>query len=340
MTGIYIPGIYRKLYAAGYFNIREKRVFLSENKYKFTSEWRRKQKKRKITVFFLIIILVGVSIYFFNKNKDFFSGITNNPSQNQIIMDLWENQRYLELINFSDSLLELNPADAHVLMFRGFASFYEGNSRINREDKLHFIDESIFSLRKALVFNSERMRPQIHYVLGRAYYHKGKYYADLSVRYLEKSIAEGFTGKDTYEYLALAYAELGKKEQSVRFFELAAENNPSDILFSLLAQMYFDLGSFNLAENYLIESNNKTTNPQLEERNLFILGLIFEGRNDMRRAEESYRRIVQINPGSADAFYRLGLLYEIAGDRVRARAEWRNALRHDPQHYGARLKLF
>ena len=315
-------------------------MFGSDNKYQFTSEWRRKQKKKKSVVLVFIIILVALGIYFLNKNKEFFSRIVNTPSQNEIIMDLWESQRYLELINYCDSLLELNPADVNVLMFRGFASFYEGNSKVNREEKLNFIDASIFFLRKALVFANEKIKAQIYYVLGRSYHHKGKYYADLSVKYLEKSIAEGFIGKDTYEYLALAYAELGKKEKSAYFFELAAENNPSDILFSLLAQLYFDLGSFDLAEGYLIRSNDKTTSSQLEERNLFFLGQIFENRKDMAKAEESYRRIIQINPRSADAYYRLGLLYEFAGDRVRARAEWRQALRLDPQHYGARLKLF
>jgi len=315
-------------------------VFGSDNKYQFTSEWRRKQKKKKIAILFFIIILIALGIYFFNKNKEFFSKIVNSPSQNEIVMDLWESQRYLELINYCDSLLELNPADVNILMFRGFASFYEGNSKVNREEKLHFIDASIFYLRKALVFANERIRPQIYYVLGRSYHHKGKYYADLSTKYLEKSIDKGFIGKDTYEYLALAYSELGKKEKSAYFFELAAENNPSDILFSLLAQLYFDLGSFDLAEGYLIRSNDETTSSQLEERNLFFLGQIFENRKDMAKAEESYRRIIQINPRSADAYYRLGLLYEIAGDRVRARAEWRQALRLDPQHYGARLKLF
>ena len=315
-------------------------MFLSEKKSNYSLEWRRKWKKKRIILFFFIIILTGISVYYLNKNKESFKKIVNKPSKNEIIIDLWENQKYMELINYCDSLLEQNPAAADLLVFRGFASFYEGNSKVNYEDKLPFIDDSVFYLRKALIFDNEIMKPQVDYVLGRSYYHKGKYYADLSVKYLEKSIEEGYIGKDSYEYLALAHAELGNKEKSAHFFELAAENNPSDILFSLLAQIYIDLNSFNLAEDYLIRSNNRTTNQQIEEKNLFLLGQIYENRNDLIKAGECYQRIIQKNSKSADAYYRLGLLYEIEGDKIKARAEWRKALRIDPQHYGARLKLF
>jgi len=316
-------------------------VFLSSKRSRFSEEQRRKFRKKRMISFFLTITLVSVFVYFFNQNKDFFKSIfDNSPSKNEIILDLWESQRYMDLIRFCDSLLEQNPASVDALIFRGFASFYEGISRVNYEERLSFISDSIFFLRRALVFNNNRMRPQINYVLGRAYYHKGKYYLDLSIKYLEKTIADQFIRKDTFEFLALAYAELGKKEKSVYFFELAAEKNPSDILFSLLAQVYIAIGSYDLAEDYLIRSNNKTANQSIEERNLFLLGRIYESRNDFERARECYLRIIQINPRSADAYYRLGLLYEIAGNRVRARAEWRNALRADPQHYGARLRLF
>ena len=315
-------------------------MFISDKRSSFSLERRRKQSIKRIILIFLIIIIVAAGIYFFNKNKDSFKKIVNKPSKNEIIIDLWENQKYIELINYCDSLLENNPASADILMFRGFASFYEGNSKINYEDKLSYIDESVFFLRKALIFNSEKMKPQINYVLGRSYYHKGKYYADLSVKYLEKSIAEEYIGKDSYEYLALAYSELGNKEKSAYFFELAAENNPSDILFSLLAQIYIELGSLDLAEDYLIRSNNLTSNQQIEEKNLFLLGHIYEGKNDMTKAEDCYNRIIRKNTKAADAYYRLGLIYELAGDKIKARAEWRKALRVDPQHYGARLKLF
>ncbi len=225
-------------------------------------------------------------------------------------------------------------------MFRGFASFYEGVSRVNLEEKLPHMDDSVSYLRKAVIFDNTRFRPQIDYILGKAYYHKGKYYSDLAVKYLERSLAGNYEGKDIFEYLGLAYSELGEKEKSLHYFEKAVEHNQSDILFYILAQVYMELGNLAKAEENLLRSNNKTSDWQIEEKNLFLLGQIYESRQDMIKAEECYLKIVEKNPRSADAYYKLGLLYETTGDRIKARAEWRKALRADPEHYGTRLKLF
>jgi tetratricopeptide (TPR) repeat protein len=241
---------------------------------------------------------------------------------------------------YCDSLLAENQSDFDLLMFRGFASFYEGILRVNYEERLPFIDDSIFHLRKAILFDEKKMRPQIYYVLGRAYYHKGRYYCDQSIKYLEKAVAENYIGKDTWEYLALNYVELGNKKKSVECFEKAAEINPSDILFSMLAQIYMDLQSFNLAEEYLLKSNNKTDNPVIKEKNFFLLGQFYENKKDFTKAMECYQNIISNNSRSADAYYRLGLLYELAGDKIKARAEWRKALRVNPQHYSTKLKLY
>ncbi|MDX9800327.1 MAG: tetratricopeptide repeat protein [Spirochaetia bacterium] len=314
-------------------------MILPERRFSFSSKNRRKQGFKRFT-FLLVLILAAGGVYLTVKNRNTLKKIINKPTQNEIIMELWDNQKYSDLIEYCDNILEKDPSSFDALMFRGISSFYEGSSRVNLEERLPFIDDAVFFLRKAVLFDEKKMRPQIDYVLGKAYYHKGRYYCDLSVKYLEKSLLANHIGKDTYDYLGLSYMELGNREKSAEYFEIAAENNPSDILFLILAQVYIDLGKSEKAEEYLLRSNNKTTDPQIEEKNLFLLGQIYQDRNEMLKAENSYQRIIQKNPGSADAYYKLGLLYEIAGDKIKARAEWRNALRADPEHYGTRLKLF
>ena len=42
---------------------------------------------------------------------------------------------------------------------------------------------------------------------------------------------------------------------------------------------------------------------------------------------------------SADAHYGLGVVYELQGDMIKARAEWRKALKFDPLHIKTRAKL-
>ena len=314
-------------------------MILPERRFSFSSKKRRKQGFKRFA-FLLILILMAGGVYLSVKNRNTLKKIINKPTRNDVIMEMWDNQKYSDLIEYCDKILEKEPSSFDALMFRGFSSFYEGAAKVSLEDRLPLIDDAVFFLRKAVLFDEKKMRPQIDYVLGKAYYHKGRYYCDLSVKYLEKSLSENHVGKDTYDYLGLAYAELGNKVKSAEYFEIAAENNPSDILFLILAQVYIDLGKSDKAEEYLLRSNNKTADPQIEEKNLFLLGQIYQDRNDMLKAEDCYQRIIQKNPRSADAYYKLGLLYETAGDKIKARAEWRNALRADPEHYGTRLKLF
>ncbi len=314
-------------------------MILPKKRLSFSSRRYRRQGFKRIFVL-LVLMSAAAGIYLYIRNRENLLNFFNKPSRNEMIMDLWENQKYGDLITYCESILAKKPADFDALVFRGFSGFYEGASRVNLEEKLPYVDDSVFYLRKAVLFDDKKMKPQIDYVLGKAYYHKGKYYSDLSIKYLEKSLSENYEGKDTYEYLGLAYAELGRKEKSAECFETAAEKNPSDVLFFILAQVYIDLGNFEKAEEYLLRSNNKTTDSQIEEKNLFLLAQIYEGRSDTIKAEDCYQRIIQKNPGSADAYYKLGLLYETAGDKIKARAEWRKALRADPEHYGTRLKLF
>ena len=49
--------------------------------------------------------------------------------------------------------------------------------------------------------------------------------------------------------------------------------------------------------------------------------------------------MLEINPNYADAFYGIGVLYESQGELVKARSEWRKALRLDVNHQGAKLRL-
>lgn len=314
-------------------------MFSKNRNFGYSARRDRKNVLRKfLTVLILLFLAIGVWLYI--KNAENLKQIIIKPSNNEIIEEMWQNGKYSELIRYCEGFLEEYPDNSDAMMFRGFASFYQGVSFVNLEDQLPFMDSAVFYLRKAVLFESDKMRPEIDYVLGKAYYHKGKYYNDLSVKYLESAVAGGYTGQDLCEYLALAYGKLGNRKKSAEYFEIAARVNPSDILFSLLAQTYIGMNNFEKAEEYLLISNEKTNNPKVEEKNLFLLGQIYENKNDLIKTEECYRKIIEINPRSADAFYKLGLLYEKKKDSIKARSEWRRALRIDPAHYGARLKLF
>ena len=308
---------------------------------RFSFKQKRKRKRILGKVLILIIVAaVSYPVYNIVKKGNIILPFSNNPGKNEKIMAMWESHQYEDLIKYTDELLTKNSTDFHALVFNGFSSFYEGLSHFSLEERIPYIDKAVVSLRKALVFNDKNLTAEIYYVLGKAYYHKGHFYTDLAIKYLEKSIANNFQGDDVYEYLGLIYSAAGQKEKSAENFEKAVEKNPSDLLYLALAQVYLELDQDSKAEEYLIRTSNKTSDNELEEKSYFLLTEIYEKRNDIIKMEDMLKKILHKNPRSADAYYKLGEIYEKNGDNVKARSEWRKALRIDPEHYGARLKLF
>jgi hypothetical protein len=51
-----------------------------------------------------------------------------------------------------------------------------------------------------VVWVSDSEKPQIAYVLGKAYYQRGYYYADLSMKYLDYAYKSGFRNDDLAEF--------------------------------------------------------------------------------------------------------------------------------------------
>lgn len=287
----------------------------------------------------MIFIAAGLLFFFFFKSgylKVDFSKFKNRDTD---YLDLWEGKQYGELIKYGKSVLKKEPMDKTALVFTGFADFYEGISILNIEERTAYIDEAVSLLRKAL-FTDNQINSGIKYILGKAYYYKGHYYSNLTVKYLNEALSENYPGKDIYEYLGLAYSELGEYQESIANFEKALEIKSSDLLLLVLGQAYMNAGDTSKAEGYLLRAEEKTADKTLKEKSLFLLGGIYASRSDYAKAEKCYKKVLEINPGSADSYYHLGEIYEKQGDRVKARAEWRKAYRINPDHYGTRVKLF
>ncbi len=251
----------------------------------------------------------------------------------------WEAQEYQKVYELSSRILEKRPLDGTVLAFHGFASYYLFVEQIDPAEAQNYLLTSINSLRNALYRVAAHDRPRISYVLGKAYYHRGYYYADLSLKYLEIAHNASFSAPDLAEFRGLAAASLGDYETSTIAFTEALSENPSDMLLFAIASNYLKLEETEKSKQYLYEVINKSADEilQLQCRNLLGTILFSESRIDEARAE--FETIIQKDPNSADAHYGLGVIYESQGDLVRARASWRRALRSDPVHSGARSKL-
>jgi tetratricopeptide (TPR) repeat protein len=260
---------------------------------------------------------------------------------------LWEAGAYAEAFEFSSLELIARPLDYLALTINGFSAYQLGIAQINSSDTLAYIDRCVWSLRKALLSKRPSNIGELYYVLGKAYYHKGPAFADLAVFFLEKARALSIQARDIGEFLGLSYASIQDYRSSVAAFSQAlepAEMGNSDLLLISIARSYMALGRSqdgNLApaKPYLLRciETSRDSVAITTARLLYAEILVEEGNSG--EAELQYQLIVDETGGNAEAYYQLGELYAARGDTARARAEWRRAVRLDPVHKNARLRL-
>lgn len=317
-------------------------MLLPSDRYRFSSRERRRGPRIAFIVGIVVVVLLaGAGVLLLERGK--LPALFGKGATTRTLTDLWSGRQYAAINARAEAILKGHPLDATALVYDGFAYFYEALGEQSLEAQLPLLDKSIASLRKALLVRDGALTPTVNYVLGKAYYQKGKFYLDLAIKYLNRSIEGGYVANDTYEYLGLAYSDLGEYDKAAGYFEKAISQNPNALLYYILAQTYYKSGDGTKSEEYLQRAVNKsldTKDTAVEEKALFLLGRIYTDRKDYFKAEEQYQQIVEIDANSADAHYFLGDLYDQQGDKIKARAEWRAALRIDPSHAGARLKLY
>ena len=102
---------------------------------------------------------------------------------------------------------------------------------------------------------------------------------------------------------------------------------------------YKKKGDIPNAKLYLFETIKKTGNAALEVRCRNQLGLLFLEENKPEEALAQFKLVLEKDVNSADAHYGIGLIHEMQGDMIKARYEWRSAIRLNPIHAETRAKL-
>ncbi|GHT95035.1 hypothetical protein FACS1894141_2890 [Spirochaetia bacterium] len=265
------------------------------------------------------------------------------------LIQLWEDGSYDLVFNLTRERLAGKPMDYSLLVLHGFASYQLAVAQINSFDTLTYIDECIWSLRKALLSKEGPRDLRIHYVLGKAYYNKGQGYADLAVKFLEEARDGAYSAGDIPEYLGLAYAAIHDYRSSVEAFSQALnpqpggtvqlETGPSDRFLLAIANSYIELDEPDAAKAYLVRCVETSRDSNAVTAARLILGSIQGKAGDTKGAEAQYLAILEEVGEHAEAYFQLGELYAAGGDTTRARAEWRRAVRIDPAHAGARARL-
>jgi tetratricopeptide (TPR) repeat protein len=291
-----------------------------------------RQKSSIGKILFGIILLVFLLLLpaAYNKLK------SSSSTGRRQLREFFDSGAFEEAYVKSGEMLEEKPLDSFLLTIHGFSAYQMAIAQINTFDTVLYIDDCIWSLRKALLSNTQDGR--VFYVLGKAYYYKGPEYADLAVNYLEK--AQGlYKAGDIPEYLGLAYAVIRDFRNSVASFTLALTEDPSDLLLLSIARSYLALGEIEPAHAYLLHCLEISRDSKTITAGRLLLGKTLAETGDLRGAEAEYFKLVEEDAENAEAHYQLGELYALEGDATRARAEWRRALRIDPTHGSARSRL-
>ena len=214
-------------------------MVLPEGRNQFKSRKQKKSFSPRILLFVGIAAVAAILIWQWSNIMALFAA---EPQPMERISSLWNEQRYEEINEICENILEEKPLEVQALLYNGFSYFYRGVNQFSFEEKIVYFDRSIANLRKAEVLEIGEMRGRTLYVLGKSYYYKGKYYADLTIEYLEEAEKQGYVGEDTYEYLGLAYTMLGNYEKSAGSFLKAVAQAPTDTRYLALAQAYFNQG--------------------------------------------------------------------------------------------------
>ena len=257
------------------------------------------------------------------------------------ISRLWEAGEYDKVFELSKNALFQKPMDNFLLIINGFSAYQLGISQINSQNTLFFIEECVFSLRKALINKASSSDGRVYYVLGKAYVYKGDAFSDLAIKYLLMAEKRNFHARDIPEYLGLAYAASGDYRNSVAAFSKAfvPDAQPSDSLLLSIARSYTAMGEYDMALGYLKRCVEISPDSKSIAVARALLAEVYKLSGDYKNAEQQLFIILTDAGENAETRFQLGELYFLQGDTTKARAEWRNAYRQDPVHARARARL-
>jgi tetratricopeptide (TPR) repeat protein len=313
----------------------------------YTGSYVQKRRKKRLLiglVVLVVLLLCSGSLILLSKGGYLSRGSSGKAVPKKTVLAFWKSRDWDNTLKACETSLQSSPLDSFYVGFAGFSSFYKASELPESEERTALMDQAVVFLRKTLVIADKGRKvdfpkAEIEYVLGKAYYFKGHSYWDETTKWLEASIQDHYVAEDSYEYLAVSYAGLGNTAKAVTYFEAALAQKRSDLLLVAAGKAYLDAGNDAKAESLLLEALGKSSDVLTREKCRFMLASIYETRTEINKAQEQLELVIQENPQSSDAHYRLGLLIQKQGDTVRARAEWRRAVAIDPTNVEARQKL-
>ena len=252
---------------------------------------------------------------------------------------LWSTGDYEEVVRVTTEQLLEFPLDDTALALRGFSRFYLAVQMVDLDERNELLLGAIQDLRRALLLEDHELETEIRYVLGKAYFHRGLFFYDSAIEELERARELGLEQLDLLEYLALAHRDLGRFEDSIEYFRTAIALADEAIHKVSLADIFIDLSRYESADRLLAEVVEGTSDVTLLQDALLSRGLSYRRQGRHSDALLAYERILELNESSAEAHYGMGEVYLARDETDRARFEWREAIRLDPNHIESLQRL-
>lgn len=304
-------------------------------RFDYSSRAKRRHKLRLFGGAAVVVAIIAFIVMFSG------GGSADSYKQRDLIQ-LWQEGSYLTAFEITEKELQKKPMDFFLLMVHGFSAYQIAVAQINTFDMLSYIDRSIWALRNALLTKQGESDARIKYALGRAYHYKGAEYAELCIQYLEEARAADYDAEDIPQFLGLSYAQVHDWERSIASFSeaLNAETEgPSDLLLLAISRSYIEMKDRTSAKPYIMRAIELSKDWNTIAQARLLLAGIFMDDGDLSGAESQIRTVLAEGGESAEARYRLGLLYDVKNDYYRARAEWRRAFNLNPDFAPVREKL-
>lgn len=306
---------------------------------RFSTETRRRTSGAVIIVgIALIVAIIVATLVLVLRSRAPILPIADTDRTEDLV-ELWNSQEYTELVTVATERLNDEPLDETALTLRGFAQFYLAMQEVNEERTQTQLIGSVEDLKRALLLEEPRLEAQIHYVLGKAFFHRGRFFYDEAIAELLVAREQGIEKLDLLEYLALASQELNRDREAIDYYREAIDFGGEPIHKLSLADLLIEGERYLEADALLEEVLSETSDVGIIQHAYLSSGLSFRRQERWAEAVDAYEELLSINESSADAHFGLGETYLGMGDSNLARYEWREAVRLDPNHIESLQRL-
>jgi tetratricopeptide (TPR) repeat protein len=254
-------------------------------------------------------------------------------------IELWNQEQYSEVVEVTTEQLAEYPLDPTALSLRGFSRFYLAMAEVGGERRNRYLEDSVRDLRRVLLVRNVELEPQIYYILGKASFQRGEFFYDTAIEALERARSLGIERIDLLEYLALASRDVGNTSQAIQYFREVIEAGDEPVHRVVLADLLIEERRHTEANELLRSVVRSSDDPTVVQDALLSLGRSLRAEERFEEALSVYEETLELNESSAEAHYGKGEVYLAQGEPDRARFEWREAVRLNPNHIESLQRL-